>query len=317
MADAASGECGIEIVEVSPRDGLQNEAGLVSTADKLALIDRAIAAGARRIEVTSFVNPARVPQLADADAVVAGLPVHDDVTFIALVLNRRGAERALATRIDELGAVCVASDTFALRNQKQTSAESLLAARDTVALARAAGRGGQITIAAAFGCPFEGEVSLARVIDMGRRAAEAGPREVALADTIGVAVPAQVAEVVGRVAEAIAPLPVRVHLHDTRGTGIANVWAAIGAGARVIDASLGGTGGCPFAPGASGNVATEDVLYLLDQSKIATGYDRALAIDAARWLGGVLGRDLPGKLGRAPQFPPANLSPASLSGAGA
>ncbi|MCC2981098.1 hydroxymethylglutaryl-CoA lyase [Sphingomonas sp. IC4-52] len=299
-----AGTATIEIVEVSPRDGLQNEAATVSTADKLALIDRAIAAGARRIEVTSFVNPARVPQLADADAVVAGLPERDDVTFIALVLNRRGAERALATRIDELGAVCVASDTFAMRNQKQTSAESLLAARDTVALARAGGRSGQITIAAAFGCPFEGEVPLQRVIDMARRAADVSPREVALADTIGVAVPAQVAEAVARVAEAVAPLPVRVHLHDTRGTGIANVWAAIGAGATVIDASLGGTGGCPFAPGASGNVATEDVLYLLDRSGIATGYDRGAAIEGARWLGGVLGRDLPGKLGRAPQFPP-------------
>ncbi len=299
-----AGTATIEIVEVSPRDGLQNEAATVSTADKLALIDCAIAAGARRIEVTSFVNPARVPQLADADAVVAGLPEREDVTFIALVLNRRGAERALATRIDELGAVCVASDTFAMRNQKQTSAESLLAARDTVALARAGGRSGQITIAAAFGCPFEGEVPLQRVIDMARRAADVSPREVALADTIGVGVPAQVAEAVARVAEAIAPLPVRVHLHDTRGTGIANVWAAIGAGARVIDASLGGTGGCPFAPGASGNVATEDVLYLLDRSGIATGYDRGAAIEGARWLGGVLGRDLPGKLGRAPQFPP-------------
>ena len=299
-----AGTATIEIVEVSPRDGLQNEAATVSTADKLALIDCAIAAGARRIEVTSFVNPARVPQLADADAVVAGLPEREDVTFIALVLNRRGAERALATRIDELGAVCVASDTFAMRTQKQTSADSLLAARDTVALARAGGRSGQITIAAAFGCPFEGEVPLQRVIDMARRAADVSPREVALAETIGVAVPAQVAEAVARVAEAIAPLPVRVHLHDTRGTGIANVWAAIGAGARVIDASLGGTGGCPFAPGASGNVATEDVLYLLDRSGIATGYDRGAAIEGARWLGGVLGRDLPGKLGRAPQFPP-------------
>lgn len=295
---------GIEIVEVSPRDGLQNEAATVSTVDKLALIDRAIAAGARRIEVTSFVNPARVPQLADADAIVAGLPDCDDVTFIALVLNRRGAERALATRIDELGAVCVASDTFAMRNQKQTSAESLQAARDTVALARGAQKGGQITIAAAFGCPFEGDVPLDRVIDMARRAADAQPREVALADTIGVAVPAQVTEAVERVVEAIAPLPVRVHLHDTRGTGIANVWAAIGAGARVIDASLGGTGGCPFAPGASGNVATEDVLYLLERSGLETGYDRAGAIAAARWLGGVLGRDLPGKLMRAPPFPP-------------
>jgi len=294
----------VEIVEVAPRDGLQNEARLVSTPHKLELIERAVAAGARRLEVTSFVNPRRVPQMADADAVAAGLPERDDVTFIALVLNRRGAERALATRIDELGAVCVASDTFAMRNQGQTGTESLDIARDTVTLARSAGRSAQITIATAFGCPFEGEVPVDRVVDMAKRAADAGPREVALADTIGVAVPWQVSEAVARVAAAIAPIPVRVHFHDTRNTAIANVWAAIEAGATVIDAALGGLGGCPFAPGASGNVATEDVLYLLDRSGIATGYDRAPAIDAAAWLTDVIGRPLPGKLGRAPLFPP-------------
>lgn len=295
----------VEIVEVAPRDGLQNEARLVSTAQKLELIGRAIAAGARRLEVTSFVNPRRVPQMADADAVAQGLPERDDVTFIALVLNRRGAERALATRIDELGAVCVASDTFAMRNQGQTSAESLEIARETVALAKAAGRGAQITIATAFGCPFEGEVPLARVVEMAKRAADAGPREVGLADTIGVAVPGQVGEAVTRVVEAIAPIPVRVHFHDTRNTAIANVWAAVQAGATVIDAALGGLGGCPFAPGASGNVATEDVLYLLDRSGIATGYDRTRAIEAATWLADVIGRDLSGKVRCAPAFPPA------------
>lgn len=295
----------VEIVEVAPRDGLQNEARLVSTAQKLELIGRAIAAGARRLEVTSFVNPRRVPQMADADAVAQGLPERDDVTFIALVLNRRGAERALATRINELGAVCVASDTFAMRNQGQTSAESLEIARETVALAKAAGRGAQITIATAFGCPFEGEVPLARVVEMAKRAADAGPREVGLADTIGVAVPGQVGEAVTRVVEAIAPIPVRVHFHDTRNTAIANVWAAMQAGATVIDAALGGLGGCPFAPGASGNVATEDVLYLLDRSGIATGYDRTRAIEAATWLADVIGRDLSGKVRCAPAFPPA------------
>ena len=287
----------VEIVEVAPRDGLQNEKKVVSTAAKLELIDR-------RLEVTSFVNPARVPQMADAEAVVAGLPRRDDVTYIALVLNGRGAERALASGVDELGAVCVASDTFGIRNQGQTAAESLAVACETAALAHAAGRAAQITIAAAFGCPFEGEMPIDRVVEMAKRAAEANPREVALADTIGVAVPAQVAEAVARVAEAIAPLPVRVHFHDTRNTAIANVWAAIGAGARVIDSSLGGLGGCPFAPGASGNVATEDVLYLLDRSGIATGYDRALAIDTANWLTGVVGRDLSGKVRCAPPFPP-------------
>ncbi|QKR99397.1 hydroxymethylglutaryl-CoA lyase [Sphingomonas sp. CL5.1] len=295
----------VEIVEVAPRDGLQNEARLVSTAQKLELIGRAIAAGARRLEVTSFVNPRRVPQMADADEVAKGLPERGDVTFIALVLNRRGAERALAARIDELGAVCVASDTFAMRNQGQTSAESLEVARETVALAKAAGRGAQITVATAFGCPFEGEVPLARVVEMAKRAADAAPREVGLADTIGVAVPGQVGEAVARVVEAIAPIPVRVHFHDTRNTAIANVWAAVQAGATVVDAALGGLGGCPFAPGASGNVATEDVLYLLDRSGIATGYDRAGAIAAATWLADVIGRDLSGKVRCAPAFPPA------------
>lgn len=295
----------VEIVEVGPRDGLQNEPELIGTADKLALVERAIAAGVRRIEVTSFVDSRRVPQLADAEALVAALPRRDDVTYVALVLNRRGAERALATAIDELGAVCVASDSFAGRNQGQTAAQSLAAACDTVSLARHAGRGGQVTIAAAFGCPFEGAVPLARVLDMARRAADAGPREVALADTIGVAVPAQVADAVARVAEAIAPLPVRVHLHDTRNTGLANVWAAVESGARTIDAAMGGIGGCPFAPGATGNVATEDVVYLLERSGIDTGLALPKVIEGAAWLSDLMGRPLPGKNGRAPAWPPA------------
>ncbi len=294
----------VEIVEVSPRDGLQNEAVVVATADKLALIERALAAGVRRIEVASFVIASRVPQMADAEGVAAGLPERADVTYIGLVLNERGAERALATRVDQLGAVCVASDTFASRNQNQTAAGSLAVAMAIVRRARLAGRTGQITIGASFGCPFEGEVPPERVVEMAKRAADAGPVEVALADTIGVAVPAQVAELVARVAEAIAPLPVRVHLHDTRGTGIANVWAAVGAGARSIDASIGGVGGCPFAPGATGNVATEDVAYLLGRSGIATGLDLSRLIESAGWLAGALGKPLPSRLGRAGAFPP-------------
>ncbi len=294
----------IEIVEVSPRDGLQNEAMVVSTADKVALVERALAAGVRRIEVASFVNGARVPRMADAEGVVAGLPERDDVTYIGLVLNARGAERALATRVDQLGAVCVATEGLAMRNQGQTSDQSLDVAMDVVRQARAAGRTGQVTIGAAFGCPFEGEVSPDRVVAMAKRAADAQPVEVALADTIGVAVPARVSELVERVGEAIAPLPVRVHLHDTRGTGIANVWVAIEAGAATIDASIGGAGGCPFAPGATGNVATEDVAYLLGRSGIATGLDLPRLIDSAGWLGRLLGRTLPGRLAHAGPFPP-------------
>src|SRR5690606_5767251 len=294
----------VEMGEVGPRDGLQNESTLVSTADKAALVRRAIDYGARRIEVTSFVNPRKVPQLADADDLAALLPDRADVTYIGLVLNRRGAERAIATgRIDELGAVCVTSDSFGIRNQGQSSDESLAAAIEIVGLAKAAGRGGQITIATAFGCPFEGEVALARVLEMAKRAADAAPREVALADTIGVGVPAQVAEMVGRVAEAIAPLPVRVHFHNTRGTGLANVWAAVGEGASTVDAALGGLGGCPFAPGAAGNVATEDVAYMLERSGIATGLALPAAVDAAHWLTGVMDRPLPAMVSRAPRFP--------------
>lgn len=295
----------VEMVEVGPRDGLQNEAAVVATADKAELVRRALAYGVRRIEVTSFVNPKKVPQLADAEELVALLPDRDDVTYIGLVLNRRGAERALATgRIDELGAVCVTSDTFGIRNQGQSSAESLAAAAEIVGLAKAAGRGGQITIATAFGCPFEGEIVAARVVEMAKRAADAAPREVALADTIGVGVPAQVAELVGRVREAIAPLPVRVHFHNTRGSGLANVWAAVGEGAASVDAALGGLGGCPFAPGAAGNVATEDVAYMLERSGVATGLALPGAVEAAGWFTGVMGRPLPAMVSKAPAFPP-------------
>ncbi|WP_447930241.1 hydroxymethylglutaryl-CoA lyase [Sphingopyxis fribergensis] len=294
----------VELVEVGPRDGLQNEAAIVSTADKLELIRRAIDYGVRRIEVTSFVNPKKVPQLADAEELAAMLPDRDDVTWIGLVLNRRGAERALATgRIDELGAVCVTSDSFGIRNQGQSSDESLTAAMEIVALAREAGRSGQITIATAFGCPFEGRVAIDRVVEMAKRAADVRPREIALADTIGVGVPAQVSEMVGRVCVAVGDLPVRVHFHNTRGTGIANVWAAVEAGAVTVDASLGGLGGCPFAPGAAGNVATEDVIYMLEQSGVETGIVLPKVVEAAGWLTGVMGRPLPAMASKAPAFP--------------
>lgn len=293
----------VELVEVGPRDGLQNESAIVSTADKLRLIRRAIDYGVRRIEVTSFVNPKKVPQLADAEELAAMLPERNDMTYVGLVLNSRGAERALATgRIDELGAVCVTSDSFGIRNQGQSSDESLAAAMEIVALAKEAGRSGQITIATAFGCPFEGRIAIDRVVEMAKRAADAGPREIALADTIGVGVPAQVSEMVGRVRDAVGDLPVRVHFHNTRGTGIANVWAAVIAGAATVDASLGGLGGCPFAPGAAGNVATEDVIYLLENSGIQTGVALPQVVEAAGWLAGVMGRPLPAMVSKAPAF---------------
>ncbi|MCW1384968.1 hydroxymethylglutaryl-CoA lyase [Novosphingobium sp. KCTC 2891] len=294
----------IEMVEVSPRDGLQNEKAMISTADKLVLIGRAIDAGARRIEVTSFVNPKAVPQMADAEDVCAGLPVRDDVTYIGLVMNARGAGRALATgRIDQLGAVSVATDTFAMANQGQTSDGSVEAAKEIIAMAREAGKTGQVTIAASFGCPFEGEVAEDRVVAMAIALAEAGPVEIGLADTIGVANPAHVTSLVGKVRAAVPHIPVRVHFHNTRGTGLANVWAAVLAGAVTVDAAIGGLGGCPFAPGAAGNVSTEDVVYMLERAGVRTGLDLPTLVAANHWLGEVMQRSLPGMVAKAPPFP--------------
>ncbi|HEX3951796.1 MAG TPA: hydroxymethylglutaryl-CoA lyase [Steroidobacteraceae bacterium] len=295
----------IEIVEVGPRDGLQNESVLFSTQQKLDMIERAIDAGVRRIEVASFVNPKLVPQMADADAVSAALKRRDDVIYIGLVLNKRGALRAIEAGLQELGAVCAASDGFATRNQGQTSEESLAMCVDVVRLARQEGRRAQITISTAFGCPFDGEVDPKRVIDMAKIAAAAGPVEVALADTIGVAAPRDVADLVTAVKAAISPLPVRVHFHNTRNTGLANVWSAVSAGAKSVDASLGGLGGCPFAPRATGNVPTEDVVYMLERSGYRTGLNLDRVIEASAWLTENMGRDLPGMVSRAGNFPGA------------
>jgi hydroxymethylglutaryl-CoA lyase len=294
----------VEFVEVGPRDGLQNEKQLVSTAEKLDLIRRTINAGAKRIEVTSFVNPKKVPQMADAEELCAGLPRIDEVTFIGLVMNQRGAERAIGTgHIDQLGAVVVATDSFAMANQGQSSDESVAVAQEIIKRGNAAGLTAQATIAASFGCPFEGEVAEDRIVEMAKRLSDAWPVEVALADTIGVANPAHVARLVSKVRAAIHPLPVRVHFHNTRGTGLANVWAAVEAGADTIDAALGGLGGCPFAPGAAGNVASEDVVYMLERAGIATGMDLAKLVEASRWLSEIMGRKLPSMVAQAPSFP--------------
>src|SRR3984893_10770888 len=293
----------IEIVEVGPRDGLQNESVLFSTEQKLEFIRRAIESGVRRIEVASFVNTKLVPQMADADAVAAGIARREDVTYIGLVLNKRGALRAIEAGLDELGSVCAASDGFALRNQGQTSDESLAMCCEVVRLARQEGRRAQITISTAFGCAFDGEVDPQRVVEMAKTAAAAGPVEVAIADTIGVAAPREVADLVARVKAAIAPLPVRVHFHNTRNTGLANVWAAVNAGASTVDASLGGLGGCPFAPRATGNVPTEDVIYMLERSGYHTGLNLDRLIGSAPWLGGAMCRGGPGMLSKAGNFP--------------
>ncbi len=293
----------VELVEVGPRDGLQNESRILSTDDKVALIERSIAAGSRRIEVASFVNPRRVPQMADAEAVCAALKPRDEVTTIGLVLNRRGAERALLTGVDELGAVVSASDGFGVANQARASHETVDDAIEIIATAKAAGRRAQVTISVAFGCPFDGEVDPARVADIARRLAQAEPLEIALGDTIGVATPADVGRVMRAVTQAAPGIPLRCHFHDTRNTAIANAWAALYHGAATLDASLGGIGGCPFAPGASGNVATEDLLYMLDRAGVRTGLDLNTVIENVHWLSSVMGVALPGRLARVPRFP--------------
>ncbi len=295
----------VQIVEVSPRDGLQNEATPVTTDQKVELINRAIAAGAKRIEVTSFVNPKRVPQMADAEAVLAALPKDNDVSYIGLALNGRGFDRALAAGVGEVNYVLVASDTFSRRNNGAPTLETLGGWAEVAAAARAAKIPTSVTIGASFGCPFEGEVPVARVVEVACRAAEHGVDEIALADTIGVASPADVVERFRAVAEALPGIRLRAHFHNTRNTGIANAYAAVSVGVGVLDSSLGGIGGCPFAPAATGNIPTEDLVYMLNRMKIDTGIDLAAAIDAARWLEGIIGRTNPAMLGRAGIFPPA------------
>ncbi len=285
----------VELVEVSPRDGLQNEPRALSVDQKVELIDRAIAAGARRIEVASFVRADILPQMAGAEEVVAALRP-GAARYIGLVLNKRGALRALGTRVDELGFVCVASDTFGMRNQRQSSAETVNVAADVLDLARSEDRDAQAMIAVAWGCPFEGPTPAARVLAMATELAKAGSIEIGLADTIGIARPFEVESLVRLVVAEVAPLPVRVHLHDTRGMGVANALAALNAGAVVIDAAIGGTGGCPFAPGAAGNLATEDFVYATND---ATGLDLDQLLETGAWLNRQLGRERESSVARA------------------
>lgn len=296
----------IEVVEVAPRDGLQNEPEILPVATKLALIGRLIDCGARRLEVASFVHPGRVPQMADTEGVVAGLPDRADCTYVGLVLNKRGLMRALATRergsrgIDQVGCVAVASDSFGQRNQGQTIAEAIAETRAMLRFARAEGMRAQVTISVAFGCPFEGEVAQATVLAIAEDLAAEGPEEIALADTIGVAGPREVGELFRNLGELLGgAIPLRAHFHDTRATGIANAWAAYEAGVRTFDASLGGLGGCPFAPGATGNIATEDLVYMMERAGVATGIDLPAAIAANRWFAEQIGRALPSAVARA------------------
>jgi hydroxymethylglutaryl-CoA lyase len=295
----------IGIVEVGPRDGLQNEAASVPTPVKLEFIRRALDAGIRRIEVASFVSPRRVPQMADAEAIFAGLERRADVSYVGLVLNRAGFDRAAAAGCREIGMVVFTTDEFSRRNQGATRAESIHTWRDIASAARAAGIRAQVTISAAFGCPFEGEVPVSRVVDIAREVAEAAPFEIAIADTIGVGVPGQVAEIFGRLAEALPGMALRGHFHNTRNTGLANAYAAVMAGAVVLDSSLGGLGGCPFAPAATGNIPTEDLVYMLGRMGIETGVDLGRAIETARWVEQHVGHPVPGMLAKAGPFPGA------------
>jgi hydroxymethylglutaryl-CoA lyase len=268
-------------------------------------IRRAVEAGLTRIEVASFVNPRRVPQMADAEAIFKALPQRDDVTYVGLVLNRAGFDRAAAAGCREIGMVVFTTDEFNRRNQGVPSADSIRSWREIASAARQAGIRAQVTISAAFGCPFEGEVPVARVVEIARELAAASPFEIAIADTIGVGVPGQVTEIFGRVAEAVPGVALRGHFHNTRNTGIANAYAAVMSGARVLDASLGGLGGCPFAPAATGNIPTEDLAYMLGRMGIETGNDLGRAIETARWIEGHVGHVVPGLLTKAGDFPGA------------
>jgi hydroxymethylglutaryl-CoA lyase len=294
----------IEIVEVGPRDGLQSESQVLPTVTKVEFVQRLMAAGLKRIEVASFVNPKRVPQMADAEAMLAALaPVASRARFIGLVLNRKGFERARLAGCTEVGMAIAASESFSQRNQGLSVDEGVDTWLEIAALARAAGIRAQITISTAFGCPFEGEVPVARVRAIAERLAAGEPDEIAIADTIGVAVPTQVTGLIGSLHAALPRLRLRAHFHNTRNTGLANAYAAVEAGVHALDASCGGIGGCPFAPAATGNIPTEDLVYMLQRMGIETGVDLASLIDASKWLQQALNHDVPGMLIKAGIFP--------------
>jgi hydroxymethylglutaryl-CoA lyase len=302
----------IEIVEVGPRDGLQSESQVLATGVKVEFIRRLTAAGLRRIEVASFVNPKRVPQMADAEAVMAALAAERSAgRYIALVLNRKGFDRARAAGCTEVGMAIAASDTFSQRNQGCTIEEGVQAWLEIAAAAKAAGIRAQITISTAFGCPFEGEVPAARVLALAGRLAAGDPDEIAIADTIGVAVPTQVTELLGLLRTSLPRMKLRAHFHNTRNTGLANAYAAVEAGVRSLDASCGGIGGCPFAPAATGNIPTEDLIYMLHRMGIDTGVNLPALLEISRWLQTTLDHAVPGMVLKAGLFPANDLMPAA------
>jgi hydroxymethylglutaryl-CoA lyase len=295
----------IEIVEVGPRDGLQNEATVLPPEERLEFIRRLERAGVRRIEAVSFVNPKRVPQMAGAEEIMAALPPEPGRSRIGLVLNMKGWERCVAAGCDEANVVLVASDGFGVRNQGASWREALATLHAIAERARAEG-GPRLsaTISVAFGDPYDGEVPEERVVTVVREAAAAGVTEIALADTIGVADPWTVTRRVEAARNAAPDAVLRLHFHDTRNTGLANAFAGVQAGAQVLDASCGGIGGCPFAPNATGNIATEDLVFMLERAGFDTGLDLAGLIDAAGWIEGKLGKRVPSALLRAGPFRP-------------
>lgn len=295
-------ELRVTLCDVAPRDGLQNEPEVLAPARRAELAERLAAAGLPRVEVASFVRDDLVPQMAGAEEVVAALPVAPATTFAGLVLNERGYERLRATVLQEAHASLAATESFQQRNTGSTVEAGLEAVTRIVAAAKRDGRRATITLSCAFGCPFDGEVDEGVVYDLVGRIAAAGADEVMLADTIGVATPTRVARLVDRCRRTLRE-PMGVHLHDTRGTALACAWAALEAGATVLDASAGGIGGCPFAPGAEGNLATEDLVYLLDREGVETGVDLDALVATVGWIAGVLGRTLPGRVSRAGRWP--------------
>jgi hydroxymethylglutaryl-CoA lyase/(R)-citramalyl-CoA lyase len=292
----------VTICDVGPRDGLQNEATTLAPAVRAQLCDRLAAAGVPRVEAVSFVNPKRVPQMAGAEEVMAAIERRPGTIYAGLVLNERGYERALAAGVDEVHYAFPVTDEFCARNQNTTVAGAVETSAAMVARAKDDAVRVTVTLAVAFGCPFAGAVDPAHVLDVARRVAATGPDEIVLADTVGVGVPSQVETLVAGVAA--LGVPVGCHFHNTRNTGFANAVAAIASGATVLDASLGGTGGCPFAPRATGNIATEDLVYLLHGMGLETGIDLEALIGDAAWLGEQLGKELPGQLHKAGTFAP-------------
>jgi isopropylmalate/homocitrate/citramalate synthase len=296
------------IVDVSPRDGLQNDPTILPPDVRADLCRRLVSAGVRRVEAVSFVSPRHVPAMAGAEEVLAELGDLAPELLVGLVLNERGYQRAEATPLARLNLAIAVTESFSARNQgaPREQVEALLGALSR--RAAAAGLRCTITVSVCFGCPFEGRVSPARVLELIERLAALGPETIVLADTIGVAVPRTVRALVS--AAGTFGVPIGGHFHDTRGTGVANALAALEAGAVQLDASTGGVGGCPFAPGATGNVATEDLVYALEESGVRTGIDLDALIATARWLAGRLGHELPGAVTRAGGFPaPAGATP--------